>query len=131
MSDDPRIPDGLKYDGSGLIPAVIQDADNGDVLMVGYMNRDAVQRTLETGRVTFWSRKRQEYWVKGETSGNVQELVEMRVDCDLDCLLLLARQTGPACHEGYRSCFFRRVEGDRTEVIGDRLMTPDQMYRKG
>lgn len=124
------IPDLLKYDAAGLIPAVVQDAENGEALMVGYMNREAVARTLETGRVTFWSRSRNEFWIKGETSGNTQELVEMRVDCDLDCLLVIARQTGPACHKGYRSCFFRRVEGEALEVIADRLKSPDEMYRK-
>ena len=125
------VPDGLKYDASGLIPAVVQDAANGDVLMVGYMNRQAVQRTLETGRVTFWSRSRRKFWVKGETSGNTQELVEMRVDCDLDCLLIIARQSGPACHEGYRSCFFRRVQYDRLEIIAERLKKPEDMYGRG
>ena len=120
--------DGLKFDESGLIPAVVQDADNGDVLMVGYMNRVSVERTLVTGRVTFWSRSRQEYWIKGERSGNTQELVEMRVDCDQDCLLVLARQTGPACHEGYRSCFYRRILDDDLQVIAERLKTPEEMY---
>ncbi len=122
------IADGLKYDSAGLIPAVIQDADNGDVLMVGYMNRESVRRTLESGRVTFWSRSRQEFWVKGEKSGNTQELVEMRVDCDKDCLLVFARQSGPACHEGFRSCFFRRAAGNDFQVITERLKTPEEMY---
>ncbi len=122
------IADVLKYDSHGLVPAVIQDADNNQVLMVGYMNRESVERTLASGRVTFWSRSRQEFWIKGERSGNTQELVEMRVDCDKDCLLILARQVGPACHEGYRSCFFRRVEGGDLKVISERLKTPEEMY---
>ena len=121
--------DGLKFDANGLITAVVQDADNGDVLMVAYMNREAVERTLETRKVTYWSRSRQKFWVKGETSGNTQELVSMRVDCDQDCLLVLARQTGPACHEGYRSCFFRQMnESDGLEVIAERWKSPEEMY---
>jgi phosphoribosyl-AMP cyclohydrolase len=123
----------LKYDEAGLIPAVVQDAASGDVLMVGYMNREAVQQTLLTGRVTYWSRSRQKFWVKGETSGNSQELVSMHVDCDKDCLLIRAAQTGPACHEGYRSCFFRRVstDGSRLETIAMREQHPDAMYGAG
>lgn len=120
----------LKYDGAGLIPAVVQDCETRDVLMVGYMNHEAVQQTLETGRVTYWSRSRQKFWVKGETSGHIQELVAMRVDCDKDCLLILARQTGPACHEGYRSCFFRRMStgGDSLETVEERIKDPDEIY---
>lgn len=102
--------DQLKFDSSGLIPAVIQDADGGQVLMVGYMNAEAIRRTLDTGRVTFWSRSRQRFWVKGDTSGHIQRLKELRVDCDQDCLLITAEQVGAACHEGYRSCFYRRLD---------------------
>ncbi len=105
-----NVPDVLKYDEQGLIPAVIQDAANGDVLMVGYMNREAVDRTVTTRRVTFWSRSRQKYWIKGETSGNIQRVEDIYVDCDQDCLLIRVEQTGAACHEGYRSCFFRKVD---------------------
>jgi phosphoribosyl-AMP cyclohydrolase len=117
------MPDGLKYDENGLIPAVIQDAGNGDVLMVGYMNREAVSRTVETQRVTFWSRSRQKYWIKGETSGNIQRVQSIYVDCDQDCLLVKVDQTGPACHEGYRSCFFRRSaeDGQSLTVIAEPL----------
>ena len=119
-----QIPDGLKYDASGLIAAVVQDAANGEVLMVGYMNREAVQRTIETKRVTFWSRSRQQFWVKGETSGNVQHVIGIYVDCDQDCLLVKVEQVGAACHEGYRSCFFRRIapDGNELETIGTPLM---------
>lgn len=121
--------DQLTFDGSGLIAAVIQDAANREVLMVGYMNREALRRTLQTGRVTFWSRSRQKYWVKGETSGNVQVLREARVDCDMDCLLLLVDQTGPACHEGYRSCFFRTVGAQgELHTNAQRLRSPEEMY---
>ena len=117
------IAEGLKYDGQGLIPAVIQDAENGDVLMLAYMNREAVERTISSGRVTFWSRSRQKYWVKGETSGNIQRVRSIYVDCDQDCLLIKVDQTGAACHEGYRSCFFRQAagDGDSLEVVATPL----------
>ncbi len=99
----------LAYNEAGLIPAIAQDAENGDVLMMAWMNAEAVTKTLETGRVTYWSRSRQAFWIKGETSGHVQELVEMRVDCDRDCLLLLVDQTGPACHTMRQTCFYTGV----------------------
>jgi len=115
MSFDPST---LKYDASGLIPAIAQDQETGDVLMMAWMNAKAVERTLETGRVTYWSRSRRSFWVKGETSGHVQELIDFRVDCDRDCLLLLVRQTGPACHTNRRSCFFTSVQnGEEVEVL--------------
>ena len=108
----------LKYDAQGLLPAIAQDAASGEVLMLAWMNAEAVQRTLDSGRVTYWSRSRQEYWVKGATSGHVQELVEMRIDCDRDCLLVLVRQSGPACHTGRRSCFYTAIrDGAEVEVI--------------
>jgi phosphoribosyl-AMP cyclohydrolase len=113
----------------GLITAVTVDADNGDVLMVAYMNEEAFQLTLETGKVHYWSRTRSKLWKKGESSGNMQELVEMRVDCDLDAVVLRARQTGPACHEGYRSCFYRSVDGEgNLQENAERLLTPSEMY---
>jgi phosphoribosyl-AMP cyclohydrolase len=120
-----QIPAGLKYDANELIPAVIQDVVNGDVLMVGYMNHQAVERTIATGRVTFWSRSRQQYWVKGETSGHVQHVRELYVDCDQDCLLIKVEQVSAACHEGYRSCFFRRIsaDGDVLEVTAEPLVS--------
>jgi len=101
----------LKFDAKGLVPAIAQDARTGEVLMMAWMNAGAVRRTLDSGQVTYWSRSRQEYWVKGATSGNTQSLVGMRVDCDRDCLLLLVNQTGPACHTGRRNCFFTDVTG--------------------
>jgi len=106
----------LKYNESGLIPAIAQDFATGEVLMLAWMSAESVARTLATGRVTYWSRSRQAFWAKGETSGQVQELVELRVDCDRDTLLLKVRQTGPACHTGSRTCFFTRVEGGQ-EVV--------------
>lgn len=102
---DPAIASRLKRDADGLVTAVIQDADTRDVLMVGWMDDEALHRTLTTGRSTYWSRSRQDYWVKGETSGNVQSVREVRLDCDGDTLLVLVDQTGPACHTGARTCF--------------------------
>ena len=111
-------PKSLRYDANGLIPAIAQDAQNGDVLMMAWMNAEAVARTLETGRVTYWSRSRQDFWVKGETSGHVQKLVEMRVDCDQDTLLVLVDQTEPACHTNRRSCFFTALrDGEEVEIM--------------
>ena len=108
-------PASLRLDGNGLIPAIAQDHVSGEVLMMAWMNPAAVRRTLEEGRVTYWSRSRQAFWTKGETSGHVQRLVEMRVDCDRDCLLLLVEQTGPACHTNRRSCFYTAIR-DGAEV---------------
>ncbi|MCX6361853.1 MAG: phosphoribosyl-AMP cyclohydrolase [Armatimonadetes bacterium] len=122
--------DDLKYDGAGLIPAVVQDSENGQVLMVAYMNAASVRMTLETRRATFWSRSRSKFWIKGESSGHVQHLVSLAVDCDKDCLLVAVKQEGPACHEGYRSCFFREVtgEGERLTVVAEQLKTPEEIY---
>lgn len=107
----------LKYNDQGLIPAIAQD-EAGDVLMMAWMNAQAVAKTLETGRVTYWSRSRQAFWVKGETSGHTQALVEMRVDCDRDCLLMVVRQDGPACHTNRRSCFYTAVrDGEEVEIL--------------
>ena len=118
MSFDPA---SLVYDARGLLPVIAQDAESHEVLMLAWMNSEAVGRTLATGRVTYWSRSRKSFWVKGETSGHIQELVEMRLDCDRDCLLVLVRQTGPACHTGRRSCFYTAVQDGR-EV---ELMAPE------
>ncbi|WP_209424420.1 phosphoribosyl-AMP cyclohydrolase [Pararhodobacter sp. SW119] len=112
-------PQSLRFDANGLIPAIAQDHASGEVLMLAWMNAEAVGRTLATGRVTYWSRSRQAFWVKGETSGHVQRLVEMRLDCDGDCLLVRVEQTGPACHTGRRSCFFTAIrDGEEVEIFG-------------
>lgn len=111
----------LRYDAAGLIPCIAQDATSGEVLMVAWMNAEAVARTLATGDVTYWSRSRADFWVKGATSGHRQRLVELRVDCDRDCLLVLVNQSGPACHTSRRTCFYTAVR-DGSEV---ELMQPE------
>jgi len=108
----------LKFNEAGLIPAIAQDADNHDVLMMAWMNAESVKKTLETGKVTYWSRSRQSFWIKGETSGHTQELVDFRYDCDQDCILVLVRQEGPACHTNRRSCFYTAVrDGENVELM--------------
>lgn len=115
MSFDPN---SLSYNDAGLIPCIAQDATSHEVLMMAWMNAEAVAKTLETGRVTYWSRSRQSFWIKGETSGHIQQLVDLRYDCDSDCLLALVEQTGAACHTGRRSCFYRAVrDGDVVELM--------------
>lgn len=111
-------PGTLAYNDAGLIPAIAQDAASGEVLMMAWMNAEAVARTLATGKVTYWSRSRRSFWVKGESSGNVQELVDFRVDCDRDALLVVVNQTGPACHTNRRSCFYTAVRsGAEVEIM--------------
>lgn len=111
MSFDPST---LKYNEAGLIPAIAQDHETGEILMMAWMNSESLMRTLDTGQVTYWSRSRQEFWAKGATSGHVQTLKEMRVDCDRDCLVMQVSQIGAACHTGRRSCFYTQitVEGE-------------------
>jgi len=111
-------PSTLTYNDAGLVPAIAQDEASGEVLMMAWMNDQAVERTLQTGRVTYWSRSRQAFWIKGETSGHAQELVDLRVDCDRDCLLVLVRQTGAACHTNRRTCFYTAVrDGEEVELM--------------
>ena len=111
-------PDTLTYNEAGLIPAIAQDATSGEVLMMAWMNAEAVAKTLSSGRVTYWSRSRHSFWIKGESSGHVQELVDMRVDCDRDCILVRVNQTGPACHTNRRSCFYTEVrDGTEFEIM--------------
>jgi phosphoribosyl-AMP cyclohydrolase len=124
-----KIFDMLKLDDKGLITAVVQDAKNKDVLMVGYMDAEALRRTLSSGRVTFFSRSRQKYWVKGETSGHTQTVKELFFDCDVDCLLITVEQVGGACHEGYRTCFFRKVKPDGSfTVVQEKVFDPNKVY---
>lgn len=108
----------LAFNESGLIPVIAQSEATGEVLMMAWMNEEAVQRTIDTRKVTYWSRSRQSFWVKGETSGNVQQLIDLRMDCDKDCLLALVKQTGPACHTNRRNCFYTSVsEGSEIELM--------------
>jgi phosphoribosyl-AMP cyclohydrolase len=118
----------LKFNAEGLIPAIAQQHDSGEVLMLAWMSREAVEETLATGRVCYWSRSRRKLWRKGESSGQVQRLVEMRLDCDGDALLLKVDQTGVACHTGRRSCFFRRVEAGQAVEVDPVLVEPAQLY---
>jgi phosphoribosyl-AMP cyclohydrolase len=114
----PFDPASLKYDANGLIPCIAQDHKTGEVLMFAWMNATSLARTLETGNVTYWSRSRQAFWAKGETSGHVQRLVELRLDCDRDCLLALVTQEGPACHTNRRSCFYTALrDGEEVEIL--------------
>ena len=108
----------LKYDANGLIPCIAQDAETGDVLMFAWMNAESLAESLQTRRVTYWSRSRASFWIKGETSGHVQDLVDLRIDCDRDCVLVTVRQTGPACHTNRRSCFYTAVRaGSEVEIL--------------
>jgi phosphoribosyl-AMP cyclohydrolase len=111
----------LRFDEKGLIPAIAQDVEDGTVLMMAWMNQEAVEQTLSSRKVTYWSRSRQSFWVKGESSGHIQELVDFRYDCDRDCVLVLVKQTGPACHTNRRSCFYSAVRND--EVV--EIMQPE------
>jgi phosphoribosyl-AMP cyclohydrolase len=120
----------LSFNADGLLPAISQQHDSGEVLMMAWMNLEALQETLTTGRVCYWSRSRQKLWRKGESSGQVQQLKELRLDCDGDTILLLVDQTGPACHTGRRSCFYFAARGDRLEIISDPLIDPEELYGK-
>ena len=120
--------DSLPFNADGLLPAIVQQYDSGEVLMLAWMNREAIEETLRTRRVCYWSRSRCKLWRKGETSGQFQTLVEMRLDCDGDTVLLQVDQTGPACHTGRRSCFYNAVRGNRIEVISPPLLDPEQLY---
>ena len=120
--------DRLPYDAAGLIPAIAQQHDTGEVLMLAWMNRAAIEETLNTGRVCYWSRSRQAFWRKGESSGQTQRLKELRLDCDGDAILLQVDQTGAACHTGRRTCFYNAVRGDRLEVTAEPLIDPKTLY---
>jgi phosphoribosyl-AMP cyclohydrolase len=116
--------------GEGLVPVIVQDDATGDVLMLAYMNRESWLKTLETGKATYWSRSRNELWIKGETSGHVQIVKEIFVDCDNDTILLKVDQIGgAACHTGYKSCFYRKVVDGRTEIVGEIVFRPEDVYK--
>jgi phosphoribosyl-AMP cyclohydrolase len=115
----------------GLVPAIVQDNESGEVLMLGYMNQKAFDATLSTGKATFWSRSRQTLWIKGETSGNVQLVKEIRIDCDDDTVLIKVEQLGgAACHTGHRSCFYKKVENGTIRIIGEPVFDPKEVYDK-
>lgn len=120
----------LKFDANGLVAAIAQQYDTGEVLMLAWMNKEAVTETLNTGRVCYFSRSRQQLWRKGETSGQAQKLIEMRIDCDADALLLLVDQTGVACHTGRRSCFYKAVQGDEIIETSKPIISPQDLYKK-
>ncbi len=124
--------DDLKYNSDGLIPAIIQDCHNGQVLMMAWMNADSLRLTLETGKTHFFSRSRGKLWLKGESSGHVQEVKSISTDCDRDCLLIEVHQHGAACHDGYYSCFYNRLQPDQKNwnVVGQRLFDPEKVYKK-
>lgn len=122
----------IDYDKTGgLVPAIVQDHKSGEVLMLAYMNREAFDATLETGKATYWSRSRQTLWVKGETSGNVQLVKEIRIDCDDDAILVKVEQLGgAACHTGHQSCFHKKVDKGAIRIIGKPLFDPKEVYKK-
>ena len=131
MSRYAELLDKCKFDDKGLLTAIAQDQVNGQVLMVAFMNREALEQTLERGVACYWSRSRGKLWVKGETSGHLQKIKQLYFDCDMDALVMLVDQEGGACHEGYRSCFFRLVNPDgNLEVVGEKVFDDKEVYGK-
>ena len=118
----------IKYDEKGLVPTIIQDYRNNEVLMVAYMNKESLKRTLDSGRTHFWSRSRQEYWQKGEHSGHIQLVKDVLIDCDKDALVIKVEQKVAACHKGYRSCFYRKLEGEIFKVFQDKVFEENAVY---
>ena len=129
MSETPTIPD-FSRGVDGLLPAIAQDAATGQVLMLAWMNTEAFAETLRTGRAVYWSRSRGKFWRKGEESGHVQLVRQILVDCDADTILLQVEQTGAACHEGYRTCFFREVSRSGVRLVAERMVDPEEAYGK-
>jgi phosphoribosyl-AMP cyclohydrolase len=125
-----RVLDVVRFNGDGLIPAIAQQHDSGEVLMMAWMNREALEETLATGRVCYWSRSRSKLWRKGESSGQQQHLRAASLDCDGDTLLLQVEQTGPACHTGRRSCFYVALEATEARIASEPLIDPEALYRK-
>ena len=122
--------DEVKFDDKGLVTAVVQDVKTNELLMVAYMNNEALERTLAEGIMVYWSRSRQKFWVKGEQSGNTQAVKEVRIDCDGDALQFRVVQEGGACHTGYRSCFYRKLEGEEWKETGEKVFDPEKAYKK-
>jgi phosphoribosyl-AMP cyclohydrolase len=131
-NQQPNIPM-LDFDkAGGLVPAIAQDADTGEVLMLAWMNREAFEETIRTGRAVYFSRSRNKLWRKGEESGHIQEVVDVYIDCDADTVLMKVRQAGgAACHEGYKSCFFRKLDDGGLTIVGERIFDPKNVYGKG
>ncbi len=126
-----KVTDELRFDDGGLIPVIVQDAHTGAVLLLAYMNREALDQTYRTGLLHLWSRSRGQLWMKGEISGNYQRIEELRVNCETNSLLALVQSEGPACHDGYESCFYRRLDGSGTAtVIANRMFDPRLVYDK-
>lgn len=125
-----KLAEQVKFNKNGLIPAIVQDFKTSKVLMMGYMNKEALETTLKTGRTCFWSRSRGELWVKGETSGHVQKVKDVLIDCDNDTLLIKVEQIGGACHTGYRTCFYRKYDKDGFTVVEKKLFEPEKIYKK-
>jgi len=120
----------IKFDDKGLVPAIVQDIDTGEVLMMAWMNEAALKQTLEVKKATFYSRSRDKMWIKGESSGHVQEVIEARVDCDQDLVLLKCKSHGPCCHVGYNSCFYRKADADGTlTVVEEKVFDPEKVYK--
>jgi len=127
----------VKYDANGLVPAIVQDHQSGEILMMGWMNEGALQQTLDTKLASFYSRSRQKFWVKGESSGHTQEVLEVRTDCDQDVIILKVKSNGPCCHVGYKSCFYRKITpGSQDanashvlETVEEREFNPDEVYK--
>ncbi len=131
MADFKEIIDQCKFDDKGLMTAVAQDADTGEVLMLAFMNRESLQMTLERRVACYWSRSRSKLWVKGETSGHMQEIVDITIDCDMDAVVMKVKQKGGACHMGYRSCFYRTIGQDGSlTVTGEKVFDTDDVYGK-
>jgi phosphoribosyl-AMP cyclohydrolase len=118
----------LKYDSHGLIPAIIQDVENGEVLMFAFMNRESLEKTVDTGLATYWSRSRKKLWVKGESSGHTQEVKAIYYDCDKDCVLIKIKQNVAACHKGFRSCFFTELTQNGPEIVGQKVFEEEDVY---
>lgn len=120
----------IKFDDKGLVPAIVQDIDTGEVLMMAWMNEAALKQTLEVKKATFYSRSRDKMWIKGESSGHVQEVIEARVDCDQDLVLLKCKSHGPCCHVGYNSCFYRKADADGSlTVVEEKVFDPNEVYK--
>lgn len=131
MADFSSLLDQVKFDDKGLLTAVAQDAETGEILMLAFMNREALEQTLIRRVACYWSRSRGKLWVKGETSGHMQQVKEITIDCDMDAVVLKIEQKGGACHTGYRSCFYRRVERDGSLIVtGEKVFDEDDVYGK-